>query len=169
MVSVKLKGSPTRISGTLPKVGSQAPDFVLVDAELKNRSLSDFKGKKKILSFVPSVDTPVCSLSTEKFNQAATEHEDLAVVVISFDLPFAQNRFCNSKHLKHVIPLSLMRSKKQAENYGILIQEGPLEGLCARAVVVLDENNQVLYTELVDEITQEPNYEKAIEALGGKT
>jgi len=165
MAQVTFKSNPIHTTGELPKVGSKAPDFLLTDKDLKDRSLKDFKGRKKVLSFVPSLDTSVCSLSAKKFNQAMKHHKEAQVLIISADLPFAQNRLCTQEALENVTTLSLIRSKEAAKNYGVLIQDGPLAGLCARAVVVLDENDQVLYTELVPEITHEPNYDKALEAL----
>jgi thiol peroxidase len=165
MAQVTLKGNPIHTSGELPKLNSVAPDFVLVDADLKNRSLKEFKGKRKLLSIVPSLDTPVCSLSTKKFNEAAKKHPNVVILVASADLPFAQKRMCTSESVQNVLTLSMMRSKEFAEKYGVLIVDGPLAGICARAVLVLDENNRVIYEELVPEIATEPNYDKAVQAL----
>lgn len=165
MAKVALKGKPITTYGDLPKIGSQAPRFELIDVDLKVRLLDEFKGKKKLLSTVPSLDTPTCSLSAKKFNEAASKLGNTIILVISADLPFAQKRMCGAEGLKNITPLSLMRSKKFAEDYGVLIQDGPLTGLCTRAIVILDENDKVVYTELVPEITQEPNYEKALLAL----
>lgn len=162
MAQVTLKGSPTPLFGELPKIGAQAPNFELVDQDLKRRYLSDFKGKRKIISIVPSLDTPTCSLSTKKFNQEASKLSNTVILVVSADLPFAQKRFCGAEGLENVIPLSLMNSKKFAEDYGVLVKEGPLAGLCTRAIVCLDENDTVVYIELVSEITHEPNYEKVL-------
>jgi thiol peroxidase len=165
MAKITLKSAPIHTSGELPKVGTKAPDFLLVDKDLKEHALKDFRGKRKILSIVPSLDTPVCSLSAKKFNEAMKKHPEAQVIVISADSPFAQKRVCDQDNLKNITTLSMMRSKDFAKNYGVLIQDGPLAGLCARAIVVLDEEDKVLYTELVPEITQEPNYEKALQAL----
>lgn len=165
MSNVTLKGNPVRLSGTLPKMGSQAPDFKLTGGDLKDRSLKEFKGKRVLISIVPSLDTPTCSLSTKKFNDAAKKHPEVVILTVSCDLPFAQKRFCSQENISNVITLSLMRSKDFAKSYGVLIEEGPLAGICARAALVLDENGKVLYTELVPEITQEPNYDKALEVL----
>lgn len=165
MAKITLKSTPVHTSGELPTVGSKAPDFVLVDGELKEHSLKDFRGKRKILSIVPSLDTAVCSLSAKKFNEKMKEHSEAQVIVISADSPFAQKRVCITEGLKNIVTLSLVRSKDFAKHYGVLIVDGPLAGLCARAVVVLDEDDNVLYTELVPEITNEPNYERALEAL----
>lgn len=164
MAKVTLKGNSIHTSGQLPAKEAKAPDFQLVDQDLTNRSLKDFKGKKKILSIVPSLDTSVCSLSAKKFNEAMKTHPDIMVLVISADSPFAQKRICGAEGLKNILPLSMMRSKDFATDYGVLIMDGPLAGICARAVVVLDENDRVIYTELVPEITQEPNYDAALKA-----
>jgi thioredoxin-dependent peroxiredoxin len=165
MAQISLKSTPVHTSGDLPKVGSKAPDFVLVDGELKEHSLKDFRGKRKILSIVPSLDTAVCSLSAKKFNEAMKKHPEAQVIVISADSPFAQKRVCTTEGLKNITTLSLVRSKDFAKHYGVLILDGPLAGLCARAIVVLDEHDTVLYTELVPEITHEPNYERALQEL----
>lgn len=165
MAKITLHGNAIHSNGELPKVGSQAPDFKLTTKDLKDVSLADYKGKKKLLNIVPSLDTPVCAISTKKFNEHAKQHKDSVILVVSADLPFAQGRFCGNEHLDNVIPLSLIRSKKFAEDYGVLIKDGPLAGVTARAVVVLDANDKVVYTELVPEIGQEPDYEKALKAL----
>ncbi|MDE2461376.1 MAG: thiol peroxidase [Gammaproteobacteria bacterium] len=166
MAKITLRGNPINSNGDLPKVGAQAPDFKLTTKDLKDVSLADYKGKKKLLNIVPSLDTPVCALSTKKFNEHAKQHKDTVILIVSADLPFAQGRFCGNEHLDNVVPLSLMRSKKFAKDYGVLLQDGPLAGVTARAVVVLDANDKVTYTELVPEIGQEPNYDKALKALG---
>jgi thiol peroxidase len=125
--------------------------------------LGDFKGKKKIICFVPSLDTAVCSMSAQKFSKAVKERPEVVVIYMSADTPFALKRVCVAENgIVNIIPLSLVRSKKSAEEYGVLLQDGPLAGICARAVVVLDENDHVIYTELVDEITHEPDYDKAL-------
>jgi len=165
MASVKLKGNPIHTNGELPKVGAKAPDFLLVDGELQEKSLKDFKGKRMLLSFVPSLDTAVCSLSTKKFNDALKSHPEVVALVVSCDLPFAQKRMCSQEKVENIIPLSMMRNKNCAVDYGILIQDGPLAGLNARAIVVLDEQSQVIYIELVPDIVEEPNYDKALAAL----
>lgn len=165
MATVTFKGNPVSTSGELPAVGSSAPDFKLVNGDLQDVSLSAFAGKKKLISIVPSLDTSVCALSTRKLNEESKQHSDAVVLVVSADLPFAQKRFCDNEGLNNVVPLSMMRSRNFAKDYGILQESGPLAGLTARAVVVLDKNNQVLYTELVPEIAQEPNYAAALVAL----
>lgn len=166
MSDVTLKGKTIHTGGELPAVGSKAPNFSLVDKDLKNRHLSDFQGKKKLISIVPSLDTDTCLLSSKKFNEAAKKHPEAVILVVSADLPFAQKRVCGLENLDNIITLSLMRSRDFAYDYGVLITDGPMEGLTARAVVVLDENNIVLHSELVSEITNEPNYEPALAKLG---
>lgn len=165
MADITLKGTPCRTTGELPSVGSQAPDFKLTTADLGDVSLADYSGKKKLLNIVPSLDTPVCSISTIKFNQAIKDKTDTVALVISADLPFAQKRFCGAEGIENVISLSLMRSKAFAKDYGILIEDGPLAGVTGRAVVVLDEDNKVIYTQLVHEIGDEPDYDAALAAL----
>jgi thiol peroxidase len=165
MANVTLKGNPIHTNGELPAVGSQAPDFRLVAGDLSDVSLATYAGKRKILSIVPSLDTPTCATSTRKFNEKAGSLDNTVVLVISADLPFAQGRFCSTEGLDNVVPLSLMRSKHFAKDYGVLIGDGPLEGISARAVVAVDENDKVVYTQLVGEIGDEPDYDKVIEAL----
>ncbi|MBL8258932.1 MAG: thiol peroxidase [Candidatus Competibacteraceae bacterium] len=166
MATVTFKGTSISTSGDLPAVGATAPEFKLVDGQLQDVGLSDFAGKKKLISIVPSLDTSVCALSTRKLNEESKKHADAVVLVVSADLPFAQKRFCDNEGLNNVVPLSMMRSRDFAKDYGVLQEDGPLAGLTARAVVVLDANNRVRYTELVPEITQEPNYAAALAALG---
>ena len=161
-MAVTLGGNPIDVSGTFPKVGDTAPDFKLVNKDLADVSLAGFAGKKKILNIVPSLDTPVCATSTKKFNDSASDK--LAVIVISADLPFAQNRFCGAE-APNVTTLSTMRGGEFMKAYGVAITSGPLAGVTARAVVVLDEANKVLHAELVPEIKQEPNYDAALAAL----
>jgi len=164
MANITLGGNPIHTSGELPAVGSQAPDFRLTAGDLKDLSLADFKGKKKVLNIVPSLDTPVCATSTRKFNADAGKLANVSVLVVSADLPFASKRFCTTEGLANVTPLSTFRSGF-AKDYGIAIVDGPLAGVTGRAVVVLDENDKVAYVELVPEIKQEPNYEAALAAL----
>jgi thiol peroxidase len=165
MATITLKGNEIHTNGALPEVGTEAPDFRLVDKDLADRGLSDYAGRKKLLNIVPSLDTPVCATSTKKFNEAAAGRDDVVMLVISADLPFAMGRFCGAEGIDKVIPLSMMRSSDFARDYGVLIGDGPLEGISGRAVVVLDESNKVVYTELVPEIGQEPDYDKALAAL----
>jgi thiol peroxidase len=166
MATITLRGNTIHTAGNPPAIGKAAPDFVLVDGKLANKSLSDFAGKKKLLSIVPSLDTPVCALSTKKFDEHVKTRPDAVLLLISADLPFAQGRFCTAEGTTNVVPLSMMRSRQFAKDYGVLIEDGPLAGITARAVVVLDENNKVLHSELVPEIAQEPNYDAALKALG---
>jgi thiol peroxidase len=165
MAQITLRGTPIHTNGELPKVGSRAPDFKLTDADLKDLSLADFRGKKKLLNIVPSLDTPVCATSTKKFNEYAKGRNDVVMLIVSADLPFAQKRFCAAENTDRVKTLSMMRDRHFAKDYGVLITDGPLAGITARAVVVIDENDIVKYTELVPEIAQEPNYEAALAAL----
>jgi thiol peroxidase len=165
MATVTFKGNPTHTSGELPAPGARAPDFKLTGGDLKDVSLADFRGKKKVLNIVPSLDTPVCATSTRKFNERAGKLPGTVVLVVSADLPFASKRFCTTEGLQNVVPLSLMRDKEFARSYGVLIQDGPLAGICARAVVVLDEQDKVIHRELVPEIGQEPDYEAALKAI----
>lgn len=165
MAQITLKGNPIHTSGDLPAVGSKAPDFTLTKGDLSDVSLADYAGKKKILNIVPSLDTGVCAASARKFNEEAAKLSNTAVLTISVDLPFAQSRFCEVEGIKNVEALSMMRNRDFGDDYGIEIVDGPLAGVLGRAVVVLDENDTVVYTELVPEIAQEPNYGKALEAV----
>jgi thioredoxin-dependent peroxiredoxin len=165
MAQVTLKGNPIHTNGELPAVGAKAPDFTLTTGDLEDVTLAKFKGKKKILNIVPSLDTAVCATSTRKFNERAGALPNTVVLVVSADLPFAQKRFCATEGLKNVVPLSLIRGKHFAKDYGVLLQDGPLAGLTARAVIVLDERDQVVYRQLVPEIGQEPDYDAAIRAV----
>lgn len=166
MAEITLQGNPIHTSGDLPAIGSPAPDFLLTDGELNDVSLKDFAGKKKVLSIVPSLDTGVCATSTKVFNDRLGGRDDVVVLVISADLPFAQARFCSAEGTDRVKTLSMMRDKHFARDYGVLISDGPLAGITARAVMVLDENDRVLHAQLVPEIAQEPDYDAAIAALG---
>ncbi|OOZ39769.1 lipid hydroperoxide peroxidase [Solemya pervernicosa gill symbiont] len=166
MADITLKGNACHTNGDLPAVGSSAPDFTLTGADLADVNLATFAGKKKLLNIVPSLDTPTCATSTQKFNTSMASKSDAVALVISADLVFAQKRFCGAEGIDNVISLSTMRSKGFAEDYGVLITDGPLAGLCGRAVVVLDEENKVLYTQLVGEIADEPDYDAAMAALG---
>lgn len=165
MATVTLKGNRCETYGELPRVGSEAPDFRLVNADLADVSLADFKGKRKVLNIVPSLDTPVCATSARRFNEKAAGKKDAVVLVISADLPFAQKRVCQTEKIDGVVPLSMMRSKRFARDYGTLITSGPLEGVSARAVVVLDEQDRVLHSQLVGEIANEPDYDAALSSL----
>jgi thioredoxin-dependent peroxiredoxin len=165
MAAISLQGNAISTNGDLPKVGDDAPDFSLVNAKLSDITLGSYKGKKKLLNIVPSLDTEVCATSTKKFNDAAKEKSNAVFLMVSADLPFAMSRFCNAEGTKNVIALSMMRSRKFAKDYGVLIEDGPLAGITSRAVVVIDENNKVIHSELVPEITQEPNYDAALAVL----
>ncbi len=164
MATVTLKGNPIHTIGDLPAVGKKAPDFKLVNGDLKDVTLADFKGKRKILNIVPSLDTSVCATSTRKFNEKAGQVPNTVVLVVSSDLPFASKRFCTTEGLQNVVPLSLMRSRDFAKDYGVLLTDGPLQGITARAVVVLDESDKVIHRQLVPEIGQEPDYDAALAA-----
>ena len=166
MATITFKGHETHTIGELPAIGTTAPDFKLVNSALDEVSLADYAGKKKILNIVPSLDTPVCAISTKKFNEFAKNRNDIVVLVISADLPFAQSRFCGAEGVDNVVSLSIMRSRDFSKDYGVLIVDGPLAGITARAVVVLDEENKVLYTQQVPEIGEEPDYNKAMDAIG---
>ena len=165
MANIMHRGNPVRTNGDLPAVGSRAPDFRLTDADLKDLSLADFRGKKKLLNIFPSIDTPTCALSTRKFNEHAKQHADAVIIMVSADLPFAQKRFCSAENTMNVKTLSMMRDRNFAKDYGVLLQDGLYQGITARAIVVIDENDKVVYTELVPEIRQEPNYDAALAAL----
>lgn len=165
MASITLMGKEINTNGELPKVGDTAPDFSLVNAKLSDITLGNYKAKKKLLNIVPSLDTEVCAISTKKFNDAAKEKNDVAFLMVSADLPFAMSRFCKAEGADNVITLSMMRSRKFAKDYGVLIEDGPLAGITARAVIVIDEDNNVIHSELVPEISQEPNYDAALAVL----
>lgn len=167
MAQVTLKGKPIHTIGNLPKLQTKAPDFCLVDQDLKEHSLAEFQGKRKLIATVPSLDTGTCSLMTKHFNEFAKKHPGPYLITVSADLPFAQKRFCEHEGVRNVRTLSMMRDKEFGKAWGVLITDGPLAGILARSVTILDEKDHVLYTELVSEITQEPNYHKALEVLQG--
>lgn len=150
--------------GELPSVGSQAIDFSLTAGDLSQKTLASYAGKKKVLNIVPSLDTPTCATSARKFNEQAASKDNTVVLLVSADLPFAQGRFCEAEGLKNVESLSTFRSNF-ATDYGIEVAVGPLTGLCGRAVIVIDENDNVAYTQLVTEISDEPDYDSALAAL----
>lgn len=164
MATTKFKGSDVSTNGNLPAPGSKAPPFTLVAADLSEKSLADFAGKTIVVTINPSYDTGVCQATARKFNTEVTGNSDVKVVLVSADLPFAQARFCEAEGLKNVIPLSSFRSSF-ASDYGVLITDGPLKGLTARAVVVIDGQGIVKHSELVPEITNEPDYVAAKSAL----
>lgn len=163
MATVKLKGNSLNTNGSLPIVGQKSPEVRAIDTDLHEKTLKDYSGKKKIICFVPSLDTSVCSMSAKKFSEAVKKLSGVVVLYVSGDLPFALKRVCVAENgMDKIIPLSLVRSKKTAEDFGVLLKDGPLAGLCARAVVVLDDNDRVVYTQLVEEISTEPDYNKAL-------
>jgi thiol peroxidase len=165
MATVTLDGNPIHTAGQLPAVGTKAPDFSLTGSDLSDVSLADFQGQRKVLNIVPSLDTPVCATSARQFNERAGRLSNTVVLTISADLPFAQQRFCESKGIDGVVTLSMMRDRQFGHDYGILQADGPMAGINARAVVVLDENDEVVHTELVGEIGDEPDYDAALAAL----
>lgn len=164
-VTVTLGGNPVQVDGLFPQPGQKAPPFTLTGLDLADIPLTRFAGKRKVLNIFPSIDTPVCATSVRHFNQAASQLENTVVLCISADLPFAQSRFCGAEGLENVVMLSTLRNRDFPKTYGVALASGPLSGLTARAVVVLDENNQVLHSELVPEIKQEPDYAAALEVL----
>lgn len=166
MSTVTLGGNAIRIDGKFPQKGEKAPAFTLVGKDLADVSLASFGSKRKILNIFPSIDTPTCAMSVRHFNKDASSLADTVVLCISADLPFAQARFCGAEGLNNVVTLSAMRGREFLTNYGVAIAEGPIAGLCARAVVVLDGSNTVLHSELVPEIKNEPDYAAALKALG---
>lgn len=166
MAKITFKGNSINTNGELPKVGSQAPDFKLTGTDLAAKQLKDFAGKRKVLNIFPSIDTSVCATSVRKFNERATGLTNTVILGVSADLPFAHKRFCAAEGLENVVALSMMHDRHFGLDYGVLMQDGPLASLTARAVIVLDENNKVLHAELVPEIADEPNYEAALKVLG---
>ena len=165
MATVTLKGNPVTVAGNLPKKGDAASDFSLTGKDLGDVSLKNYAGKRKVLNIVPSLDTPTCAQSTRVFNQKASSMKNTVVLIVSADLPFAMSRFCSTEGLNNVVTLSTFRGRDFHPKYGVDVADGPLKGLTARAVVVLDENNKVLHSELVPEIANEPNYDAALSAL----
>jgi len=165
MAKITLKGNEVNTNSEIVSVGSSAPDFTLVDSNLNNISLSNFSGKNKILSIVPSLDTPVCQKSTVIFNDKVSEMKDIVMLIVSSDLPFAMKRFCTDESLANVLPMSMMRSRNFAKDYGVLLVDGPLSGITARAIVTISKDNIILHSELVSEIANEPNYQAAIDSI----
>lgn len=165
MAKITFKGNPVSTSGNLPKIGKKAPDFLLTKSDLSDVGLKSFSGRKKVLNIVPSLDTGVCATSARRFNEEIKKRQDAVVLTISNDLPFAQSRFCKAEGIDSVITLSQLRNRRFGRKYGVEMTDGPLAGLLARAVVVLDQNDVVRYVELVPEIAQEPDYAGALAAL----
>jgi len=163
--TVHLQGNPVSVAGQLPQKGDVAKPFTLVAKDLSDVALSSFAGKRKVLNIFPSIDTGVCAASVRKFNQVVGELDNTVVLCISGDLPFAQSRFCGAEGLANVVTLSTLRGDDFKSAYGVAITDGPLAGLTSRAVIVLDEQDNVLHSELVGEITDEPNYDAAIAVL----
>jgi len=167
MAQITLKGNAIQTKGELPKTGSKAPDFKLTKADLSDITLKDFAGKKVLLNIYPSIDTGICAMSVRKFNQDAANIENTVVIGVSRDLPFALARFCGAEGIDKVITTSELRDANFGESYGVRIATGAMAGLLSRAVVVIDAAGNVVYTEQVPEIAQEPNYDAALKALKG--
>ncbi len=165
MASITFKGSPVATAGSLPAVGTRAPGFTLTKGDLSETQLADYAGKTVVLNIFPSIDTPVCAASVRRFNEAVGAKPGAVVLCVSADLPFAQGRFCAAEGLSHVVPLSAFRSPGFGTAYGVTITGGPLRGLLARAVLVLDAAGKVRHSQLVPEIAQEPDYAAALRAL----
>jgi thioredoxin-dependent peroxiredoxin len=165
MAQITFKGNVVHTAGSLPKVGSQAPDFKLAKTDLSGVTLGEFKGRKVVLNVFPSLDTAVCAASVRRFNAEANKLENTVILCISRDLPFAQARFCAAEGLKNVITASEYKDSKFSDGYGVKMIDGPLEGLLSRAIVIVDPQSNVTYVEQVPEIAQEPDYEKALKAL----
>ncbi len=165
MAQVTLKGNPVETIGNLPAVGEAAPDFSLVDKELQDISLKTYAGKKVVLNIFPSVDTPTCAMSVRRFNAEIAKRDNAVAICASMDLPFAHARFCGAEGLEKVVSASAFRNSEFGDKYGVRITDGPLKGLFARAVVVVDENGKVIYNQLVSEIADEPDYEAALRVI----
>ena len=165
MAKTAFKGNPVETSGSLPKIGEVAPEFKLVNSSLEEVKLSDFKGKNVILNIFPSLDTGVCAASVRKFNEDASSLDNTVILGISSDLPFAASRFCSMEGIDNTIALSLFRDDSFAKDYGVLLMDGPMKGLTARAVVVVNPEGKVIYNQLVPEITEEPDYNSAIDSI----
>jgi len=166
MAEITLKGNLIHTSGNLPEIGTKAPDFKLTGTDLKDLSLKDFSGKILILNIFPSLDTDVCAMSVRRFNQMAAEMDNMKVLCISRDLPFAHKRFCVAEGIENVVSLSELRDLNFGNMYGVRIVDGPMAGLLARSVVVIDTEGRVKYSELVPEITREPDYESVLKNVG---
>ncbi len=165
MALVLLKQKEFHTCGELPKVSEKAPSFVLTSQTLEDKTLEDFSGKKRLLYIVPSLDTPTCGTSAKRFNEIGKRCPALLILIISCDLPFAQKRFCVQEGANNIVTLSLMRNKEFGKKYGVLMEDGPLQGLLARAVLLLDEEGKILYSELVSDISYEPHYDNLEKAL----
>jgi thiol peroxidase len=165
MTQITFKGNPVQTSGELPEVGSQAPDFILTRTDMSDVTLADLKGRKVVLNVFVSVETPVCAESVRRFNEAISQYDNTEVLCISRDLPFALARFVETEGLDNVIPASELRNLDFGRNYGLRVIDGPLAGLLARALIVVDEDGKVIYTEQVPEIGEEPDYDSALQVL----
>lgn len=165
MAKTAFKGNPVETSGSLPKIGEVAPEFKLVNSSLEEVKLSDFKGKNVVLNIFPSLDTGVCAASVRKFNEDASSLDNTVILGISSDLPFAASRFCSMEGIDNTIALSLFRDDSFAKDYGVLLMDGPMKGLTARAVVVVNPEGKVIYNQLVPEISEEPDYNSAIDSI----
>ena len=165
MAKITLKGNEVNTNSDIVSQGSDAPDFILVNSDLQDVSLSSFDGKNKILSILPSLDTPVCQKSTLVFNEKVAGLEDTVMLIVSSDLPFAMKRFCTNESLDNVMPVSMMRSRNFAKDYGVLLVDGPLSGITTRAIVTISKDNKVLHSELVTEIADEPKYQAALDSI----
>lgn len=165
MATITFKGNPIQTSGDLPKVGSKAIDFKLISADLSEKSLQDFESKNIVLNIFPSIDTGTCAASVRRFNQEAANLDNTVVLCISKDLPFAQSRFCGAEGIDNVVTLSEFRDQNFSNDYQLTIEEGPLKGLMSRVVVVIDKDKNIIHTEQVGEIADEPNYEAALASL----
>ena len=165
MAEITLQGNKVNTNGDIPQIGSSAPDFILVDSDLNDLSLSNYDGKNIILNIIPSLDTPVCQKSTKIFNEKASNLSDVIVLAVSADLPFAMKRFCSAESIESVKPMSMMRSRNFAKDYGVLLVDGPLSGITTRAIVTISKDNKVLHSELVTEIADEPNYQAALDSI----
>ena len=165
MAKTKLAGNSVSLAGNFPEKGVKAKNFTAVLPDLSEITLDSFKGKKVVLNIFPSIDTDVCATSVRTFNKKATEVDNTKVIGLSFDLPFALKRFCGAEGIENVVTASLFRNPEFATDYGVLIADGPLKGLTARAVIVLDGAGKIIYTQLVDDIKNEPDYDAALAAL----
>lgn len=165
METIFFKGTPCHTYGQIPAVGTEAPGFDLTGKGLQPVRLSDYDGKRVVLNIFPSLDTPVCAMSVRKFNKEAANLDNVAIICVSLDLPFAMSRFCSAEGIDNVIAASAFRSPVFVQNYGVQMIDGPLAGLLARAVIVMDENHRIIFSDLVEEITNEPDYKGAISVL----
>ena len=166
MATINFKGNPIQTNGDFPQVGAQAPEVKLVKTDLSEVTLADLAGKKVIFNIFPSVDTAVCALQLKTFSQKAAERDDVVLLFASMDLPFALNRFCGAEGIQNAVTASDFRHHSLADSYGVKMTQGPLAGLYARATLVLDANHKVIYSELVSDVVNEPNYDAAMAALG---